>query len=279
MRRSFVSAVTAALSSMTLLCGLAFAQTDTTPTTPAVDPATPPAVADCLPTDGLGDVCKLPDKACSCNNVCGQSLFNDPQVINHYCYGECDPLADTPIECPSADDACVPIDPNMTQFMCMAMGKITTGFQAKLLEEGAEPDPMGSDHSLLSNVTAGLGEETFPLQAAIGQTMTVEDKTYVILVFQGFDAQKGLWLLQLEIPLEKFLPNTTLQLNNEVQDFGGSLMMGKVDGQQISNVYLKGFVAQGTLNLVDAPLPGDEVKASGNLDLDILGFTAELAMN
>ena len=269
MRRSFVSAVTAALSTMTWLGGIAFAQADTTPT---------PLVAACLPTDGIGDVCKLPDKACSCNNVCGQSLFDSPQVVNHFCYAECDPLADLPVECPSANDACVPIDPNMTQFMCMAVGKVIINWKAKVLEEGAEPDPMGGDHSLLSGVTANLGNVTFPLQASIGQTMTVEAQSFVVLVFQGFDQQTGLWLLQIEIPMEKFLPGATLQLNNETQDFVGSLMFGQVDGTAISKVFLKGFVASGTLTLTEAPAPGDEVKASGTLDLDILGFTAELSM-
>ncbi len=242
---------------------------------PVTDPAAP---AVCAAADGVGDVCKLPETSCSCDNVCGQELINDPSFINQYCYADCNPDLENP-GCPGATDVCVPFNADMTVNGCLPTGAVNFAWTAKVVKEGTQPGIF--DISRLTNVQAQLAGATFPLSMAVGMEASVQPdpataaQKFVILNFQGVEGSTGMWALQITIPQEKFVAGT-LKLEGATADFGAFLIYGKIEGQAVKNLYMKALPAAGTLVIQTATTPGSATKAKGTLTLDLLGFTAEM---
>jgi len=269
---------------------LLFAMTVSAQTNPAVSPVvgtgtvippgvtpippTSPIPTPCAPLDGVGDVCNLTDALCDCNNACGQEMINDPSFLTQYCYADCDPTLETPA-CPGQTEVCVPFNQEMTKAGCLPTGAVTLGWTAKLLAEGKQPNPFGTDFSRLTNVSATLSGTTFPLSMSLGMEATVEAQKFIILNFQGIQGTTGMWAMQITIPKEKFVAGT-LKIDGETADFGAFLIYGEIEGSALKHLYMKALPAMGTLVIETATTPGAATKAKGTLTLDLLGFTAEM---
>ena len=239
------------------------------------------------PLAAVGDECYLPDDECLCDNVCGHHMIGeDESFITHYCYAECVEEEEDVYSCPGDNDACVdlaaPEDPDAgpwdPMLACLPLGTASAeNWQAEIIEEGSEAGMF--DIAQGQAIDVSIGETEVTLSMAVGMEFTDPAQGHMIgVAFQGV-VGSDIVMLQISVPYENWA-NGTLVLDEENQDFGGVLMRMQASGQNITAAWYEGFVVGGTFEVTNATPPhapgmGGE-KAAGSLDVELLGFRAEL---
>ncbi|MDD5309705.1 MAG: hypothetical protein PHU25_20505, partial [Deltaproteobacteria bacterium] len=196
---------------------------------------------------------------------------NSDQCKAHFCYARCAP-GNPAKACAKATDACVAFDAQKTTYGCVPTGTVTGGFESKILAEGVKAK--AADLTENTGLAFSLDGKTIAVDkwSAVGGLAKIPNTSQkaVVILLSGMQADTA-WALELIVPEGKWKAGALSD-----KDFTGILTSGKVEGKTVTQAFVEGVVNLGSsMVLTKAPAPGAAQKASGSVDIKILGIRGE----
>ncbi len=187
----------------------------------------------CQPYDGVGDECFSNDTACSCDNVCGETMLSRSGMpfTTHYCFADCPSNGDSTY-CPDSNNLCVPFDWNQTTWGCVENGRAVTNtdWSIKLFDgyEGYEYWEWAPIDKL--DIELGIYTVAQPDQG-IGLYYNNGGNAEVTLTFKTTTTPTYDWFLEVSIPNSSWTPGTLImEVGQDPPPFRAELMRKEHDG-------------------------------------------------